>query len=610
MTGFRNWKIGTKLVSAFLLVTALAALVGGFAVVRLGGIRRDVDSVKAETLPGVTAAVDLLLQVAKFRRIEQQHVMSMTLDEKDGFERDMAAAQAEVKQRLARYAATSTTAAVRDSVAAFQATWDAFLVGHARLIEISRRPGAFEEAKAFLRSKDSRDLYNATSKTLETIVGSNTAAGERAITAVDEVVGSSQRWIEILLVVVGLLGVTIAVLIARMIGAPIRELEAASRDIARGALDTEIRYQAGDEMGGLASSFRQSAATLQAVISELQVLIDASREGRLGVRGDASKFEGAYGDLVASTNALLDNLVAPLRFMAENTDALASSAEELTAVSQQLGSGAAEASTQSHVVSAAAEQVSRSTQAVATSTEEMSASIREIAKSASESARVASQAVRMAEDANGTVGKLGDTALEIGTIVKVITSIAQQTNLLALNATIEAARAGEAGKGFAVVANEVKELAKETAKATEDIGRSVQAIQGDTGAAVAAIGEIATIIGQINDISTTIASAVEEQSATTSEMGRNVTESAQGSSEIARNITLVAEAAQQTSHGASQTMTAANELARMSAGMKQLISKFSFDDTGARAGGRGAPPVARVAGRGVRASRPAHSAKA
>jgi methyl-accepting chemotaxis protein len=214
----------------------------------------------------------------------------------------------------------------------------------------------------------------------------------------------------------------------------------------------------------------------------------------------------------------------------------------------------------------------------------MSASIREIAKSASESARVASQAVRVAETTTTTVGKLGDSAIEIGKIIKVITSIAQQTNLLALNATIEAARAGESGKGFAVVANEVKELAKETAKATEDIGRSIESIQVDTQGAVAAIGSISTIISQINDISTTIASAVEEQSATTSEMGRNVTESAQGTTEIARNITTVAHAAQGTASGASQTMTAATDLARMAAELKQLISKFSFDAAERRPG--------------------------
>jgi methyl-accepting chemotaxis protein len=241
--------------------------------------------------------------------------------------------------------------------------------------------------------------------------------------------------------------------------------------------------------------------------------------------------------------------------------------------------------------------VSRSTQSVATSTEEMSASIREIAKSASESARVASQAVRVAETTTTTVGKLGDSAIEIGKIIKVITSIAQQTNLLALNATIEAARAGESGKGFAVVANEVKELAKETAKATEDIGRSIESIQVDTQGAVAAIGSISTIISQINDISTTIASAVEEQSATTSEMGRNVTESAQGTTEIARNITTVAHAAQGTASGASQTMTAATDLARMAAELKQLVSKFSFDAADRRPGTssprRPSPTVAR-----------------
>jgi methyl-accepting chemotaxis protein len=226
-------------------------------------------------------------------------------------------------------------------------------------------------------------------------------------------------------------------------------------------------------------------------------------------------------------------------------------------------------------VSAATEQVNRNIQTVATGTEEMSASIREIAKNASEAARVATGAVKVAETTNTVVGKLGESSADIGKMIKVITSIAQQTNLLALNATIEAARAGEAGKGFAVVANEVKELAKETAKATEDISQKIDTIQSDTRAAVVAIGQISQIITQINEFQSTIASAVEEQTATTNEISRNVSDAARGSGEIAQNITGVARAAQGTSAGAGDTDRAATELSRMAAEMQRLVSQFT-----------------------------------
>jgi methyl-accepting chemotaxis protein len=204
----------------------------------------------------------------------------------------------------------------------------------------------------------------------------------------------------------------------------------------------------------------------------------------------------------------------------------------------------------------------------------MSATVNEIAKNAQEAARVASEAVTTAEATNDTVAKLGASSAEIGKVIEVITSIAQQTNLLALNATIEAARAGEAGKGFAVVANEVKELAKQTAKATEEIGHKITAIQSNTTGAVEAINSIRAVIDKISHISGVIATAVEEQSATTNEMSRNVGEAAKGAGEISQNIAGVAQAAQSTSNSVGEAQKATEHLAEMAHQLRQLVGQF------------------------------------
>ena len=315
---------------------------------------------------------------------------------------------------------------------------------------------------------------------------------------------------------------------------------------------------------------------INALIADTDTLVKAAAEGKLGTRADASRHVGDYRKIVEGINKTLEMVVEPLKVTAQNATALASSSEELTAVSQQMAGNAEETATQANVVSAASEQVSANVASVASASEQMQASIREISKNANESARVAKNAVSVAHSTNETVKKLGESSQEIGNVIKVITSIAQQTNLLALNATIEAARAGEAGKGFAVVANEVKELAKQTAKATEEIGQKIEAIQGDTKGAVKAIEEISTIINQINDISNSIASAVEEQTATTNEIGHSVAEAAKGVGDIAKNIGGVALAAKNTTQGAGDTQKASQELSHMAAQLQKVVSRFTF----------------------------------
>ena len=320
---------------------------------------------------------------------------------------------------------------------------------------------------------------------------------------------------------------------------------------------------------------------LNACIDGLGGLVEANEVLQLMAENDYTRrvqgsYQGVFAKVGKATNKTADTLRGSMETLGQNAQALSSAAEELTATSQQMSANAEETSAQADLVSAGAEQVNKNLQTVATGTEEMGASIKEIAKNAHESAKVATSAVKVAEDTNQIVSKLGDSSIEIGQVIKVITSIAQQTNLLALNATIEAARAGEAGKGFAVVANEVKELAKQTAKATEDISRKIEAIQGDTKNAVGAIGQISEVIKQVNDISNTIATAVEEQNATTNEMARNVGEAAKGAGEIAKNIGGVADAAKSTTHGANDSLKAAQSLAQMSTELRQLVQKFKI----------------------------------
>ncbi len=301
-----------------------------------------------------------------------------------------------------------------------------------------------------------------------------------------------------------------------------------------------------------------------------EVWMQATYSPRFDVSGTVCAVVMSATDISAK-KAGEETLKRTLVSVTTHSQTLASAAEELSATARGMSGNTDETARQAGVASTSSEEVSSNIAMVASAAEEMNSSVREIAKNASEAAKVGTSAVKVASDTNSTVAKLGASSVEIGEVIKVITSIAEQTNLLALNATIEAARAGEAGKGFAVVANEVKELAKQTAAATEDISAKIEAIQGDAEGAVSAIDEISQIIAQINTIQNDIASSVDEQSSTTNEIARNVAEVSRGSSEISQNIVAVSTAAQNTTIGANETLSAAQELAKLSAELKSIV---------------------------------------
>jgi len=284
-----------------------------------------------------------------------------------------------------------------------------------------------------------------------------------------------------------------------------------------------------------------------------------------------------FGRMGGALDRTLGRIGGAMQAIGKNAVVLGEQSETLSALSRQMSGNAGGTSRQASTVSSAASEVSASAQTAAVGVEELGVSIREIARSAADAVRITGEAVKIAGETDAAVARLGESSAEIGNVTKVITSIAEQTNLLALNATIEAARAGDAGKGFAVVASEVKDLAKETARSTDEIGQRIAAIQADTRGAVAALAAISRTIGSIRDICATIAAAVEQQTQTTSEIGRSVTEAANGSARIADSIQSVARAADETTTAADNTQSAARELARMAADLERLLGQFRWD---------------------------------
>ncbi len=315
------------------------------------------------------------------------------------------------------------------------------------------------------------------------------------------------------------------------------------------------------------------ARSVTGPVQRIREILGQVAAGDLTVRAGRTG-GGELGEMAGSLDETLDAIGHVLLLVNDSSTRLAAASQQLNAAAEGISVNARTAAGQADDVVASAGAVAASVDTVATGSSQMESAIREISQNASEASRVASQAVDVAENTTRTVGKLGDSSQEIATVIKLINGIAEQTNLLALNATIEAARAGEAGKGFAVVASEVKELAQETARATEDISQRVEAIQADTAGAVEAISQISTVIGEINDFQATIAAAVEEQTATTNEMNRNVAEAAHGTQGIAAAISGLAAGTAETNQRVVDAQAASADLARMSGELQEAVARF------------------------------------
>ncbi len=524
--GFANLSVHAKV----LLTVGMAALVAvAVGITGLIGLNRTSDAaagIAGSNVAGIKAVGGLKTAAAQAQVDSANQALSpdpaVAQSSAEAFEADLAAFAA----AMTAYRA-SDPAADPATVDDLDTKWKAYVgVAKSKLLPL----GAAERLAGWtaVRDTEAQPLLEKINSDLAVLDAAETAD---AVTSADAAHSTytSSRALTIVILVVGLaVALALGVLVARKMVMRLREIQAVCDALAVNDLTRTSGLTSKDEPGQMGQALDSAIGALRLTVNTIE----------------------------------------------QSAASLAAASEEMTATAGQIAESAEIASTRSGDVSAAADEISRSVDTVSAGSEEMGASIREISLNATEAARVGAEAVSVTGATAATMNKLGESSAEIGNVIKVITSIAEQTNLLALNATIEAARAGAAGKGFAVVASEVKDLAQETARATEDISERVQAIQTDTAGAVHAIEQITQVIARINDFQTTIASAVEEQTATTTEMNRNVAEAASGTSRIARNITEVAQAAAETRQGIEETRHATEELARMSAELSALVGNF------------------------------------
>ncbi|MBB4286164.1 methyl-accepting chemotaxis protein [Roseospira goensis] len=473
------------------------------------------------------------------------------------------AAVARIADVLATYRASAAGDMFPAQLAAFEAAWADYLddgLRDALALADQDRHMAFEQLGVHLTTVTLPRFRAAKAAAAAMLAAHNEIA--------DRLVAEAQARYALALWTIAIGGLFAALivfagslLIGRSITRPVAGMCGAMGDLAEGNLETEVpARERGDELGRMAAAvqvFKENAQRVKEMEAEQAAqAARAAEEKRQAMHTLADAFEREVGGVV---------------------EAVAAAARQLQSTAESMASIAEETNSQATTVAAASEQASTNVQTVASAAEELATSIREVGRQVQQSSDTAGRAATEAERTNAVVSGLADAAQKIGDVVNLISDIADQTNLLALNATIEAARAGDAGKGFAVVANEVKSLATQTAKATQDIGQQIGSVQSETRTAVAAIESISGIIHQINEVTSAIAAAMEEQNAATEEIARNVQQASQGTTEVSQTIVGVTEAARESGSAADHVLQATRDLTEQSSTLTSMVDRFLAD---------------------------------